>query len=398
MQPEAGRAAWYPHRRGPASRQEEVGGLELHQITRDDDEKRLRRALTAWSMELRRPAFEEHENTPRHVSYDTLRQPDGQLVGRKKVILMSGGCSVPTCTMCPFTNENNYGIGHDPRALLEQVDATLVRRPDEPDYELLSLYNDGSFFAPAEIPREVQVRIAERVADSGLRRLVVESLPQFITRPVIGPFVQALRGVELQIGIGLQSSDDLVRETLVNTRISRASFERAIRTMNEFGVIPKIYLMIKPPLLTDAEAITDVVDSVSYVHSLGVDGVTLCPTRVSRNTVAWQLWQAGHYQPPNLWTVVDTIRLAQEKASVRVACINLRGTDFESVFPDSCPQCADSVVDGIVRYSETGELHDLPAGCECRTPTEPTLLDRPAIVARSLKILQAHHVLEGQRP
>lgn len=372
--------------------------MELHQITRDDDEKRLRRALTAWSMELRRPAPTEHEYTPRHVSYDTLRQPDGRLAGRKKVILMSGGCSVPTCTMCPFTNENNYGIGNDPQALLDQVDATLVRLPDEPGYELLALYNDGSFFAPAEIPREVQIRIAQRVAESGIRRLVVESLPQFITPAVLGPFVEALGGIELEIGIGLQSSDDLVRETLVNTRISRVSFERAIKTMSEFGVIPKIYLMIKPPLLTDAEAVTDVLDSVGYVHSLGVDGVTLCPTRVSRNTVAWQLWQAGNYQPPNLWTVVDTIRLAQEKTSVRVACINLRGTDFESVFPDSCPQCADSVVDAIVRYSETGDLADLPADCECRTPTEPTRLDRPAIVARSLQILAEHNVLEGQRP
>lgn len=372
--------------------------MELHQIARDDDEKRLRRALTAWSMELRRPAATEHENTPRHVSYDALRQPDGRQVGRKKVILMSGGCSVPTCTMCPFTNENNYGIGHNPEALLEQVDTTLVRRPDEPDYELLSLYNDGSFFAPAEIPREVQVRIAERVAVSGIRRLVVESLPQFITPAVLGPFVDALQGVELEVGIGLQSSDDLVRETLVNTRISRVSFERAVRTMNEFGVIPKIYLMIKPPLLTDAEAITDVVDSVGYVRSLGVDGVTLCPTRVAPNTVAWKLWQAGHYQPPNLWTVVDTIRLAQEKTSVRVACINLRGTDFESVFPESCPRCADSVVDGIVRYSETGDLQDLPSDCECRTPTEPTALDRRAIVARSLELLESHSLPNGQRP
>ncbi|GLL02128.1 hypothetical protein [Dactylosporangium matsuzakiense] len=372
--------------------------MELHQITRDDDEKRLRRTLTAWSMELRRPAAEEHENTPRHVSYDVLRQADGRQVGRKKVILMSGGCSIPTCTMCPFTNENNFGIGRDPQALVEQVDKTLVRRDDEPDYEVLALYNDGSFFAPAEIPRQVQIQIAERVAASGVRHLVVESLPQFVTPTVLGPFVEALGDTELEVGIGLQSSDDLVRETLVNTRISRISFERAIRTMREFGVIPKIYLMIKPPLLTDAEAMTDVVDSVDYVRSLGVDGVTLCPTRVSRNTVAWQLWQAGDYQPPNLWTVVDTIRLAQEKTSVRVACINLRGTDFESVFPDSCPRCANSVVDGIVMYSETGDLDDLPGDCSCRTPTEPAPLNRPAIVARSLQVLKSHGVHEGGRP
>jgi archaeosine synthase beta-subunit len=376
---------------------QEVGTMEVHHITRDDDEKRLRRTLTAWSMQLRRPAEEEHENTPRHVSYDSIRQPDGRVLGRKKVILMSGGCSVPTCTMCPFTNENNYGIGHDAQTLVDQVNETLVRGPDEPEYELLALYNDGSFFAPAEIPREIQVRIGELVAASGVTRLVVESLPQFVTPVVLGPFVEALKGVELEVGIGLQSSDDLVRETLVNTRVSRVAFERAIRTMYDFGVTPKIYLMIKPPLLTDGEAMTDVLNSVDYVRSLGVEGVTLCPTRVSRNTVAWQLWQAGDYQPPNLWTVVDTIRLAQREASVRVACINLRGSDFESVFPDSCPSCADTVVDGIVRYSETGDLQDLPEHCQCRTRTTPVPLDHPTIVARSLKVLEAHAVPERLR-
>lgn len=338
-------------------------------------------------MTLRRTPEVRLPDVPRFVSYDSLRLWDGSLVGRKKAILMSGGCSVPTCTMCPFTNENNYGLGSDPRRLLSQVADVLVRSADEPDYEVLALYNDGSFFAPREISLEVQRAIAEHVAHTGVHRLVVESLPQFVTEKILAPFVEALGGVELEIGIGLQSSDDLIRETLVNTRVSRPAFERALSAMRTFGVHPKIYLMIKPPFLTDAEAITDVVQSVAYVRSLGVPSVTLCPTRVSRNTVAWRLWQSGYYQPPNLWTVVDTVRRAHESTAVRVACINLRGTDFESVFPDSCPACADHVVDALIRYSETGDLADLPDGCDCRMPLEPSTLDHEAIIARSLRLL-----------
>ncbi|MGH3824650.1 MAG: hypothetical protein ACRDRA_17725 [Pseudonocardiaceae bacterium] len=55
--------------------------------------------------------------------------------------------------------------------------------------------------------------------------------------------------------------------------------------------------MVKPPFLTDSEA---VIDSADYLAGLGVIGITLCPTRVSRNTVAWELWQARLYPPPNL--------------------------------------------------------------------------------------------------
>lgn len=72
------------------------------------------------------------------------------------------------------------------------------------------------FFAPHEVPRAVQLEITRLVVESGLRRLVVESLPQFITDRVLGPIVRALGDVQLEIGIGLQSADDLVREVLTD--------------------------------------------------------------------------------------------------------------------------------------------------------------------------------------
>jgi radical SAM enzyme (TIGR01210 family) len=355
--------------------------------------KELRHQIGQLSLRLRTSATQLKPAAPRFVDFDVIRLPNGEVVGRKKVIIMSGGCSVPTCTMCPFTNENNYGIdgGMSREGLLEQVRRTLVRTEDEPAYEVLSLYNDGSFFAPREISREVQVELARLVAAAGVRRLVVESLPQFVTEPVLRPFVEALGAVSLEIGIGLQSADVLVRETLVNTRISQVSFERALKVMSRLGADAKIYLMVKPPFLTDGEAVTDIVESVDYLTGLGVQGMTLCPTRVSRNTVAWELWQAGQYTPPNLWTVVEAIRRVHERLTVRVACVNLRGTDFESVFPDGCPECADRVVDALMRFGETGDPGDLPRDCACRPQLQMAELNHATITARAV---QQMNVLE----
>jgi archaeosine synthase beta-subunit len=357
------------------------------------DFKDLRRRIGDLSLRLRTSGSQVKPAEPRFVDFDVIRLPNGRVVGRKKVIVMSGGCSVPTCTMCPFTNENNYGLdsGTSREGLLEQVQRVLVRTVDEPAYEVLSLYNDGSFFAPREIPRDVQVEIARLVAAAGVRRLVVESLPQFVTESVLRPFVEALGEVRLEVGIGLQSANVLVRETLVNTRISRVSFERALKVMAGLRVAPKIYLMVKPPFLTDGEAVTDVVESVTYLTGLGVRGMTLCPTRVSRNTVAWELWQAGQYTPPNLWTVVEAIRRVHERLAVRVACVNLRGTDFESVFPDACPECADRVVDALMRFGETSDPNDLPQDCFCRPLLQAVELNCADITARAA---QQMNVLE----
>jgi archaeosine synthase beta-subunit len=351
----------------------------------------LRRRIGNLSLRLRTSATQAKPAEPRFVDFDVIRLADGRVVGRKKVIVMSGGCSVPTCTMCPFTNVNNFGIDGATTAesLLDQVRRTLTRTADEPAYEVLSLYNDGSFFAPRAIPRDVQVEIARLVAAAGVQRLVVESLPQFITERVLRAFVEALGAVRLEIGIGLQSSSVLVRETLVNTRISQVSFERALAVMTALGVDPKIYLMVKPPFLTDGEAVTDVVESVDYLSGLGVRGMTLCPTRVSPNTVAWELWRTGQYSPPNLWTVVEAVRRVQQRLAVRVACVNLRGTDFESVFPDACPMCSDQVVDALMRFGETGDPGDLPTDCTCRPRLDVALLDHSVITARAARQLNA---------
>jgi radical SAM enzyme (TIGR01210 family) len=166
--------------------------------------KDLRHRIGELSLRLRTSGTHAKPAKPRFVDFDAIRLPTGEVVGRKKVIIMSGGCSVPTCTMCPFTNENNYGIegGASRESLLEQVRWTLARTEDEPAYEVLCLYNDGSFFAPREIPRDVQVEIARLVAAAGVRRLVVESLPQFVTEPVLRSFTAALGEVRLEVGIG----------------------------------------------------------------------------------------------------------------------------------------------------------------------------------------------------
>lgn len=355
----------------------------------DKNEIELRKSLTELSRSLRLRDPQEHDPEPRFVDYDTIRYPDGTTARRKKVILMSGGCSVPTCTMCPFTNENNYASGVEVD-LMAQVDDVVARQPGEPPYEVLALYNDGSFFAQREVPSEVQLRIAKAVAAApGVRRLVVESLPQFVNDRTLAPFMEALGDVELEIGIGLQSSNDLVRETLVNTSFTRKVFERSIAVMQKHGAIPKVYVMIKPPFLTDGEAVTDAVDTVRYVAEQGIDGVTLCPTRVSRDTVAWLLWEKDLYQPPNLWTVVDVVRRAHDEAAVRVACINLRGSDFESVFPESCDRCADGIVDGLLAYGESGDLAALPEPCSCRPAESSVPLDNREILRRTRAVVDS---------
>jgi archaeosine synthase beta-subunit len=86
---------------------------------------------------------------------------------------------------------------------------------------------------------------------------------------------------------------------------------------------------------------------------------------------------------PNLWMVVEAVRRVQKRLAVRVACVNLQGTDFESVFPDACPECADHVVGTLMRFGETGDPDDLPVGCPCQPPLVVTPIDHAVVSARA---------------
>ena len=251
--------------------------------------RELKRDITRLVLSARHNGNPSRPPQPRFVAYDSVIRPGGQLVARKKVILMTKGCSVPTCTMCPFTNENLYGQP-DPVDLMSQVRSTVARTENEPPYTLLALYNDGNFFAQREVPSQVQLAIADLVAESGVDELVVESLPQFITHAQVEPFIRRLGRVRLEVGIGLQSAHPFVREVCVNTSFTNAQFESGVTVLQSLAANVKTYLMIKPPFLNDGEAIQDTVDSLRYLHGLGLGTATLCPTRVARNTLAHDLF------------------------------------------------------------------------------------------------------------
>jgi archaeosine synthase beta-subunit len=330
----------------------------------------LKRRLTRISREVRTVRAEALPPEPRYVDYDVTLTTNGTPLRRKKVILMSGGCSVPTCSMCPFTNENNYGLGFNAQTLTEQVVDVLTRTPDEPPYEVIALYNDGSFFAPREVPDDTQAEIARLVARAQVSTLVVESLPQFIRAERVKRMVDELDGVHLEVGIGLQSADDIVRELLVNTTFSRKTFERAVDALRASGAEPKIYVMLKPPFLHEDEAVEDVLATVQYLTSLGVSNTTLCPTRVAGGTIAQALFDKQEFEPPNVWTIVEAVRAIQPHTTARVAIVNVRSDDFDATVPVGCPDCTEQVIDALLEYSTSQELSVLPPRCSC-APSVP---------------------------
>lgn len=296
---------------------------------------------------------------PRFMETDRYRY-GGVEYRRLRVLLRSNGCSVPTCTMCSLPNE-----GLDRQTVIvspEDYEAQLRwAMTTHPGCAMVCLYNDGSFFADREFDPSTRLRLVHLVRDAGVRVLMVESLPGFATHARVAEVRRALRSTRLVVGIGLQSSDKFIRESCVRSPVREGEFLECLDMMRSIGVDVKAYLILKPPFLTEDEAIEDCDRSLRWLAPLAVKDITLCPTRVAPGTVLEDLSRLGMYFPVTLSSVVACLRFAPARieARLRVSLFNVASSDYDAIVPHACDDCRAPFSAVLEAFNRTGSVHEL---------------------------------------
>ncbi len=285
--------------------------------------------------------YDPHE--PTRVWLDEDNTPDG-VRQSLTIILNTGGCRwarAGGCTMCGYVAESVDGgtVPHD--ALLDQIEACLEHEREHADApsELVKIYTSGSFLDEREVPAETRRAIASTFADR--ERIVVESLPDFVEREAIEDFTEA--GLDADVAVGLETATDRVRHDCINKYFDFEEFRTASETASAVGAGIKAYLLMKPPFLTEAEAVADMKRSVrrcaEYAHT-----VSMNPTNVQRHTMVEELYHDGGYRPPWLWSVANVLRETADADAIVVSDPVGHGSDRG---PHNCGECDDRVQTAI---------------------------------------------------
>ena len=145
--------------------------------------------------------------------------------------------------------------------------------------------------------------------------------------------------------------------------------------------------MIKPPFLTEREAVTETVQSIQYVAALGYEDVSICPTRIAPYTVVAELAKRGMYTPPSLWTTIDILNQvgSDSLARARVACLDVDGKDSDTVYPRNCPSCTPVILDALKTFNTTRDLsiiNSLDCSCKQNHLTDMELVDKRPLEKR----------------
>ncbi|WP_457548480.1 archaeosine biosynthesis radical SAM protein RaSEA [Archaeoglobus sp.] len=256
----------------------------------------------------------------------------GEVVDCLTVILRTRGCSWNRCLMCGYKKDT------DPRVTNRSLKKQLEKALKKGKAKILKIFTSGSFF---ELDKEFRDFVYYKVSRMGFEKLIVESRPEFVYR--VEEDLEKIE-FELEVGIGLETSNDFVREHCINKGFTFEDFKEASKFLKSKGFRVKVYLLLRPPFLSEREAIEDAIKSIEDVKDLA-DVVSLNPTNVQSGTYLEGLWRWGIYRPPWLWSVVEVLKNSNlEIVSDPVGAGSLRG-------PHNCGKCDKAVARAIREFS-----------------------------------------------
>ncbi len=275
---------------------------------------------------------------------------NGQIVDCLTLILPTRGCSWGKCYMCSYYLEAKRD------ATPKYIETELDRLLEKKKADLIKIFTSGSFFDDNELNKDLRKRIYDKLRRKGFKKLIVESRPEFISEDTAREIQEA--GIEVEVGIGVETSNDYYREKLINKGFTFNDFVEASKILREVGRV-KVYLLLKPPLLSEKEAIDDVLKSIEDVqpHS---DIISLNLMTIHKRTLVERLWKLGAYRPPWLWSAVEILK----KANVEIICDPVAAGKIRG--PHNCFKCDNQVAKEIKEFSLTQDKGVFKTECECK--------------------------------
>lgn len=244
------------------------------------------------------------------------------------IVLPTGGCEWATksggCTMCSYIADSPLtDISED--NLIEIFNNEWNKQLDKTDISshenvAIKLFVSGSFLNTNEIPEKVQNYIFKEFNKyDQIKEVIVESKPEYINEDSLIRLAQLIPDKIFEIGIGLETSNEETRLNKINKGITNNSFERCVSIINSienYDIRAKAYLLVKPILISEKEAIQESIESARYAKKIGVKRLAYCPATVHGGTMMDYLWKRGSYNPPWIWSLIKILKEVRKNVDI----------------------------------------------------------------------------------
>jgi radical SAM enzyme (TIGR01210 family) len=269
------------------------------------------------------------------------------------MILRTVGCRWNRCTMCGYAGEGAPASAAD---LIAQFECALER--SSPEVSVVKIYTSGSFLDPAEMPVQARDEILKRLEGLAIKKLVIETRPEYVTEKT----VEACQSrIPTEFAIGLETANDLIREKAIRKGFSFQDFAIASEVVHKQDGRIKAYLLLKPPLLSEGQAMRDAICSAKAARNYA-DILSLNLCNVQRNTLVERMWERGEYRPPWLWSAIEVLKSVPGP----IVCDPVGAGTRRG--PHNCGDCDESIAEAIRAHDLSQEIAPLQKlDCQCKS-------------------------------
>ena len=292
--------------------------------------------------------------------YDFLK---GKVVDAFVIILKTRGCSwahKSGCSMCGYFNDTLWD-DISKEDMLSQFENAMHRYSGQ---KFVKIFTSGSFFEEKEVAPIVQESIFNKLKET-TEKISVESRPEFITDKRLSRVNDIITPCNLEIGIGLETANDYVRENCLNKGFTFKDYTKAVKIIKGYDFDLKTYVLIKPPFLTEKESIRDSVETVKKIKD-ETDMISFNPVNVQKNTFVNYLWMKKRYRPPWLFSVLEILKESKKIVNTVIIKCDISGGG-STRGAHNCKICDRKFLDSISSFSLSQDVEVFSnLDCECK--------------------------------
>jgi radical SAM enzyme (TIGR01210 family) len=285
--------------------------------------------------------------------YDWLVEKERTISGSIEdtgiIFLTNRECSFH-CLMCDLW-KNTTDEPDSPGTIPRQIRYALEKMPG---VRHIKLYNSGSFFDTRAIPEEDYEEIAELLKD--LKTVIVECHPRLINERCLR--FRNMLVPELHVAMGLETvNPDIMK--VMNKHMTLDDFGNSVSFLTKNGIPSRAFILLRPPLLSEAEGIYWAERSIDFAFSTGTECCTIIPVR-SGNGAMDELQKKGYFHTPDIRSLETVLEYGIGLNAGRV----FADTWDLRLFSD-CDKCLDARTDRLIRMNLTQKIYSA-IDCECK--------------------------------
>lgn len=367
----------------------------------EENYSKLARKIQTYLKELRNKSESEREifsvNEPVCTEIRKAQYKD-ELVQKLIIFLLGTGCSSIEqnggCTFCGFYSATNHGIKLERTNFLNQLQFAFDLHKNELDrFPIISLYNDGSMLSEQEINLDVTLEMIRTLSTfQNLQLITTESKLQDITEEKILKIRNAT-SKELELSFGFESSDPLVRRLCINKNFTNNKVVEISKLLKAHNFGCTALLMLKPPFLSEQEAIDDAVKSLEFLEKTEINRIDIELPTVEAFTLSYELWKVDLYKPIMLWSVVEILKRKHElnlKKKIYVSPANY--TVKAIAVSSNCDLCNENFSHLFMEYNKANDISVFDnLTCQCKHDWNerliPSSLEKLPLAERVEKIM-----------